>query len=71
MLGWPRIKKKVENYIFPHCLRYIILFQVLCNKNQHHSFKIGASQAKHNHTKDFPENTKKNFESQYFEKFSE
>ena len=62
--------KKVENYIFPHCLRYPILFQVICNKNQLHSFKIGASQATPNYTKDFPENTKENSESQYFEKFS-
>ena len=37
--------KKIENYIFPHCIRYTILFQELCKKNQIHSFKIGASQA--------------------------
>ena len=63
--------KKVENYIFPHCLRYPILFQVICNKNQLHSFKIGVSQATPNYTKDFPENTKENSESQYFENFND
>ena len=61
--------KKVENYIFPHCLRYPILFQLICDKNQLLSFKIGASQATPNYTKDFPENTKENFESQFFENF--
>ena len=61
--------KKVENYIFPHCLRYPILFQVICNKNQLHSFKIGASQATPKYTKDLPENTKENSKSQYFDDF--
>ena len=61
--------KIVENYIFPHCLRYPILFQVICNRNQLYSFKIGASQAKPKYTKDFPENTKENSKSQYFENF--
>ena len=37
--------KKIENFIFPHCIRYTITFLVLCKKNQIHSFKIGASQA--------------------------
>ena len=37
--------KKIENFIFSHCIRYTITFLVLCKKNQIHSFKIGASQA--------------------------
>ena len=42
---------------------------MICNRNQLYSFKIGASQAKPKYTKDFPENTKENSKSQYFENF--